>query len=261
MPWMDRRVASYLERMGLFSRCRPESVLSQNFQRHDRRGSLVELTKLTSLDESDSTAAKVATAISGTMVHHDPAAPVDEHLGLNEFGLYKYPIQYALTELFDNSLTHARKGASDAAVWVAAQYYPTKDAVQVAVVDNGCGMLATLVGHKALQQLTHEAAINAALIPRVSCNRGLGVDPDCENQGVGLTTTYGIVRAAGGTMAIVSGGGFHIQGSDSGRLPFRGYWQGVAISFTLRRSMLPKVRVSEQLPSISAPPVRVRFDA
>lgn len=259
--WMPTKIAGYLDRMGLFSHCTLHGVEVSSRSRNDLQTSLVELTRVSDSSDAQGAAHRLAVAITGQLTNADPEAPRDEHTGHNQFDRYNHPLQYSLSELLDNALTHARReGRTDAAVWVAAQFYSARDLVRVAVVDNGCGMLATLRHHPSLTAPTHEAAIVAALQPRVSCNRDVGVNPDSVNQGVGLTTTYRIARAAGGGMTIVSGSGYHNALGVANRLRSPAYWQGVAISFTVRRSSLPNVVVGEQLPVLDLPPVQVRFE-
>lgn len=99
---------------------------------------------------------------------------------------------------------------------MAAQYYKdvqTGGRVQVAVVDNGCGFLATLLNHPALPEKTHDAAIRTALRPKVSCNRDMGPFGESVNEGVGLTTTVRISKATGGAVHIVSGDALLLEGS------------------------------------------------
>ena len=129
----------------------------------------------------------------------------------------------------------------------------------MSVVDNGCGVLRTLKHHSALTCQTHQAAILAGLLPKVSCNRDVGVMSDSVNQGVGLTTAKRIVEAAGGSMAIVSGDG-HVTSKHSRTLPRNAFWAGVAVTFTVERLKLPTVAVADLLPAQDSPPVRVRFE-
>lgn len=126
------------------------------------------------------------------------------------------------------------------------------------VVDNGCGFLATLRGHRALHQETHLAAILAALQPRVSCNRDLGLSSDSVNQGVGLTTTNRIAERAGGRLYIASGDAIYSAGGYSWLSGMQ--WQGVAIALECKRQRLPDVHFRDLLPPLDAQPaVQLRF--
>ncbi|MDO8770456.1 MAG: ATP-binding protein [Burkholderiaceae bacterium] len=261
IDWMSTGVAGYLERMNFFTRCEVTGVEVPNWARNDRRGSLLELTCVSDSSEVDAAAEKLATAITGEFSDADPDEPYDPDTGRNSFQSYSVPLRYSLSELLENSLTHARReGARDASVWVAAQYYKSRDMVRFSVVDNGCGFLATLRNHPALGGVqTHSAAVAAALKPRVSCNRDLGVHDEPINQGVGLTTTAMIAQAGGGGLTITSGDVHHNTQSNSRVMIDGAFWPGVAIAFTCKRQTLPDIRIRDLLPPTEMPKHTPRF--
>lgn len=267
MPWLPLRLASYMDRMNFFERCPVLCVEVPEMGRADARDRLVELRQVTKEAESDQAAHDLARAIAGELTLADELAPPDEQSGFNEFDRYCHPLQYSLSELLLNSLTHARReGRWDASVWVAAQYYPKVGKVRVAIVDNGCGMLAPLRNHPKLGEKTHCAAILAALSPRVSCNRELelALYGESANEGVGLTTTSRIAKAAKGHLLIMSGDGVHFT-MGNGRsytLSEPAGWNGVAISMVCMRNALPSVAIQDLLPAelpADIPHVPVRF--
>ena len=186
-------VGSYLHRRDVFDGVELIDCAPPRGQRYDRRDALVELTRLDQRNQIDRAANQLAKALVGRMPDIDPSEPWDEMSGENTADRISIPISYALTELLNNALSHARlKGYGDACVWIASQYYRSNGRLQLAVVDNGCGMLETLREHATLRDLpskTDLEAILAALRPRVSCNRDLGIFNDSVNQGIGLTTT------------------------------------------------------------------------
>ncbi|WP_232107054.1 ATP-binding protein [Pseudomonas putida] len=166
---------------------------------------------------------------------------------------YRKPIEYALKELLENALSHARKeGRGGASVWVACQHFPTNGTVRIAIVDNGCGFLATLREHHQLPEQSHSAAIQTALLPRVSCNRGplVAYETDSQNQGVGLTTTAKIAEAAGGTLIVASGNAWVHTASGATAVDPKLDWHGVAIAFSCNRDMLPLVNIPALLPAV-----------
>lgn len=262
MQWLSVSVASYLDRMDFFKHCPMEGVeVAPGVHRNDLKNSLVEITTVANAHETDITASRLATALTGGMTGLK-RLPVEFNRGTDEFEKYCHPIEYSLTELLDNSLTHARReGRPDAAVWVAAQYY-SEDLVRIGIADNGCGILATLSTHERLLHQTHRAAIELALEPFVSCNRHMGLYAETTNQGVGLTTTCSISQAAGGGMTIVSGNAKFATGSGGAEFKSGAFWQGVAISFVCKRAMLPFTNPSALLPELPAttvPPPDLRF--
>lgn len=249
--WLAVGVASYLERMNFFNQCPILGVEIPENARNDKRLSLVELTCITSSLEIDFIADQLATALTGHLTQADPAEEYDMDTGPNKYSRFKDPINYALSELMENSLTHAKRNDHrNAAVWVAAQYYEKSKIVRIAVVDNGCGMLSTLKNHAELTEQTHSAAILASLKPRVSCNRDGGLTDDQGNQGVGLTTSSRIAGSAAGGLIITSGNGHIGTGNFHNQPPLHGdgHWNGVAISFSCQRHLLPAIRVHELLP-------------
>lgn len=251
IQFLKKDLTSYLARMDFFKDIDVEGVdLSAIGGRNDRSGSLVEITKISEHHQAEEAASRLARAITGRLTQSDPDAPVDEYTGKNEFDSYRGPLEYSLKELLENSLTHARReGRGDAAVWLTCQFYPKLNLVRMAIVDNGCGFLATLSNHPELEDRTHLHAIEAALKPRVSCNRGaMARILGSENQGIGLTTTAKIAGAAGGGLVIVSGNGIHdTKRRYSGELR-DAQWDGVSIAFTCTRDLLPTISISDLLP-------------
>ena len=144
-----------------------------------------------------------------------------------------------------SELTHGRKyGFPNAKVWVAAQYYPTKDHIRLAVVDNGCGLLRSLSNHPRLDDKTDIDAIKLALEPRVSGNRDVGLMDDSHNQGVGLSVSSELAIRADGRVDIISGQGAVKKLGNALHIWTVPAWHGTAIEMTVRRKQLGGVRVS-----------------
>jgi hypothetical protein len=258
-------VGGYLQRMDVFEGVELVDCALPRGQRHDRTDALVELTRLDQRSQIDRAANQLAEALVGLMPDIDPNEPCDEMSCVNTADRITIPISYALTELLNNAMSHARlKGHGDACVWVASQYYRSNGRLQLAVVDNGCGMLKTLREHAALRDLPRKTdldAILAALRPRVSCNRDLGIINDSTNQGIGLTTTARIAEHAGGRLVIVSGAGCHDPLGQSRRMANSARWQGVAVALECQRDALLNVRIRELMPPIEGmPPLHLRFE-
>jgi len=254
---LSPNLSGYLQRMDVFTGVELVDCASNNGARHDRSDALVELTRLCNRAEVGDVAHRLAEAMIGGA---DPNEVPDEMTGFTTFDRLVEPLQYALNELLENALTHARRGNKNACVWVASQYYPKKDLIRVGVVDNGCGFLESLRTHVKLQHPRHLEAILLALQPRVSCNRDLGLRTDPINQGVGLTTTCRIAEHAGGRMILASGNAMHSTSGYSGESAGV-YWQGVGIAMEVNRSKLANVRIRELLPSLEdIPPVNLRFE-
>lgn len=275
MPWLAPATTSYLERMNFFVDMDIDAVdIPKNRIRTDQRGNLLEITQIVDAGKSEAVADQTAAAIV-TMIIGRGQRPVNFDVPDTEYDQYYRPLRYALSELIENSLTHARReGAFNSSVWVAAQYY--KDVqnggrVHVAVVDNGCGFLATLRNHPELQEKTHSAAIRTALKPKVSCNRDIGPFGESVNEGVGLTTTVRIAKATGGDVHIVSGDALFLEGGIAAAKrqdqvqALQGNWDGVAISASFICQKLPSINIPDLLPPVGPAKqaktlVALRFD-
>lgn len=242
--WMPQDLIDYLARMDFFQGLNVEGLDLQNV-RHQAAGepfSCVELIKVTDSGQSEETASRLVRVMMG------------EDADLEEYEPYRRPIEYALKELLENALSHARRdGNLSSSVWVACQHFTKAGTVRLSIVDNGCGFLATLINHEQLKDnKTHSAAIQAALIERVSCNRGphVGYDTDSQNQGVGLTMTARIAKAAEGHLVVASGDAWlHTTCAAEFSLT-DAEWKGVAISFECQRDKLPEIDISALLPAI-----------
>ncbi len=261
---LSANLQGYLTRMDVFKDVKlvgdyPVAVGT----RHDRSTELVELTCLDDKNQVDDAAFRLAKTIVGQLDGIDPNEPPDEMSCMNTADRLAEPIQYALSELLENALTHARRGGYPSSkVWVASQYYRRSGAIHLGVVDDGCGFLRSLEAHPSLKHKRDHEAILLALQPRVSCNRDQWLNqPDSVNQGVGLTTTARMAQKSGGRMVIVSGSAMHDTSGRTGGLSSGAYWQGVAIALECQRKRLPEVRIRELLPPYDAkPPVALRFE-
>lgn len=254
----------YLTRMDLFKEVELLGDCSTAVgARHDRSTDLVELTCLDDKNQVDDAAFRLSKTIVGRLDGVDVDEPRDEMTCMNTADRLAEPIQYALSELLENALTHGRRdGCRTARVWVASQYYPRSGAIHLGVVDDGCGFLRSLQAHPALKQKRDHEAILLALQPRVSCNRDQWLSrPDSVNQGVGLTATLRMAEKSGGRLVIVSGEAMHDTSGRTGRLASGAHWQGVAIALECRRDRLPQFRIRELLPPYDAKPaVALRFE-
>lgn len=259
---LNTGVGTYLNRMDVFTGIEIEDQNLPSQHRYNRQDSLVELKCLNRATEIDNAAQQLAYSIVGKFPNIDLNESPDEMTGFTTFERLAEPIQYILSELLENALTHARRqGHLDAKVWVAAQFYPSSGLIRLGVVDNGCGFLKSLHSHPELHSQSHHVAILTALKPRISCNRDLGLNNGSVNQGVGLTTALRIAEHTDGEMLIVSGNAYHNSSRKSGTWSDDSCWQGVAMAIECKRSRLADVSYRELLPKLEGvKPVSLRFE-
>jgi anti-anti-sigma regulatory factor len=236
-------IFDYLRRMDFLKQCQMDKGLGQNFVRHNRADRLVEVHRVLDQRDIDKSAARLTQAVIGSITDVRLDETPDEMSGKSEVDRLEHPLRYIFNELIENALTHGRgRGFGNASAWVAAQYYPQSGKMRLAVVDDGCGFLESLTGHRELPEPTHAAAIATALKAKVSRNRDVGLGRDSVNQGVGLTVTREIAMRAGGCLALASGDAwladFTGNSRESKTIP---HWQGVAAYLEFKREQLQQV--------------------
>lgn len=154
-------------------------------------------------------------------------------LSRGEENLYDH-LTYAIREIVRNTFEHS--GADS--VWVAGQFWPTKDLVEVAVLDEGVGIRRGLTRNKRLRVEGDADALRLAIEPGISGTaiRYHSDDDMWANSGFGLYMTSSICMM-GGSFVLCSGEqAMHLEGS---KTQFRScQLQGTAIRMRLRPSRL-----------------------
>ena len=158
-----------------------------------------------------------------------------------------YPLAYIFTELIDNALRHGRgRGFNHASVCLSAQYHRPLGLIRLAVVDDGCGFLATFQGRGDVQVKSHAEAIRTGFKPYTSSKRDVGLFSDTEHQGLGLTICRDLALRSRGNVVVVSGNSWvtNPEGHDeqSRSAPF---WRGAALGLELRLTALNTVNFFE----------------
>lgn len=246
--WMPQELITYLVRMDFFEGLTVEGIDTQSAR--NPQGEPDHCVELIRVQQGNSE--EIASRLIQAMTGMENSEDEELNKALDDD---RRPIEYALKELLENALSHAKKdGNLDASAWVACQHFESNGFVRLAIVDNGCGFLETLKGHELLKEKTHLAAIEAALTERVSCNRGptVAYETDSQNQGVGLTTTARIAEAAGGLLVVASGDAWIRTDCGAQEVMEDCSWKGVAIAFSCHRDKLHLVKISDLLPKAEA---------
>jgi hypothetical protein len=229
---LRRPVADRLERMNVLRdwiEARPASKSPlHNF-------SALQVARASCIDEAND----IANSLADKIAQFVPPEFCHQSETLTRDGI-AHPLGYMLTELLENSLTHGRgKGFAHASAWVAAQYYWSGDLIRLAIVDNGCGFLKSLYDHAAVEPKSHVAAIRAAFMPGVSCNRGVGLVRDSLNAGLGLTVSRDIALRSRGAFWAGSGDAWIEQpGRENDCAKRIQPWQGSMLNFEIHRAGL-----------------------
>jgi len=248
---------SYISRMDALSGLLDKDV--ELGTRRDRQDALLVVNKVSSCRQSDETARKLTESLIGGMSDLSEEEEPDEMTCMTRRDALEEPLAYIFTELLDNVFQHGGKHGFEPSAWVCAQYYPTSDRVQFAIVDDGCGFLASLGEHPDLPAKTDAAAIRLALKEKVSGNPTLllkGADHSA-NQGIGLTVVSRIVQMIRGRMWIASGkAALELDGQ---ACPTGG-WQGSILTAELCRERLMKVRIHQVIETLEAPVASPRLD-
>lgn len=225
--------------MDVFEHCHVDHDATR--ERRPRQDSLVEVRRIHEQAHIGEAAERLVQAMTGQLMEgllddEDPdrmrARPSDRLMVM---------LRYILVELIENALTHGRtRGFDHSCVWVAANYFPASGYVRLAFVDNGCGFLTALRDHPDVRSAPSDTiAIQAALRPFVSSNRGVGILDSTSNQGIGLTISRDIAVDSQGSIRITSGSAsIRHDGQGERRRQHRIGWQGALIQAKLSRNAL-----------------------
>lgn len=141
-------------------------------------------------------------------VHHGEIIQGEAHriahmLTRNNDGAITETLTYAIREIMRNVVEHGQTSH----IWYAAQYWPTKNKVEVSILDEGVGLLHSLSRNPKLNIDSNQKATFLALQPGVSGvskDKRRRSDGDWVNSGYGLYMTSSLCQA-GGDFTICNG--------------------------------------------------------
>jgi len=118
-------------------------------------------------------------------------------------------VRYALTEIIRNVVEHSGAGE----IWYAGQCWPNRDCVEVAILDEGVGVRASLSRRRKYRVDTDDEALRLAIqkgvsgaVPDPDAGRAADSDDQWTNTGYGLYIVSNLCRQAG-AFSIMSGTG------------------------------------------------------
>lgn len=110
-------------------------------------------------------------------------------------------LRYCITEIIRNVYEHSNSKE----LWYAAQYWPSRDLVEIAILDEGNGVANTLKRNKKIAVEGDEVALKLAVQPGVTKSIvSKNSNDEYDNQGFGLYMTNAICERFG-SFAICSG--------------------------------------------------------
>lgn len=238
---LDPRTAAHLQRFDVLA-----PWLATRPQAASEPQTPIQVAQVANQNEANA----VANVLMSALASYVPLDDIAGHLEGDDAQARRYrnveqPMGYVSTELLDNALIHGRSaGFGHARAWVAAQYYLAGDLLRVAVVDDGCGFLASLRSSASVEPKSDDAAVRAAFRPHVSSKRDVGLFRDAVHQGIGLTVCRDLCARTGGSLDVASGGCWiRDPGMPTERTRLlRPRYQGAALSLTLhRRALTPNL--------------------
>ncbi|SFH23085.1 hypothetical protein SAMN05660649_04371 [Desulfotomaculum arcticum] len=123
-------------------------------------------------------------------------------LARQDFNLTEY-LTYSIRELLRNIVEHSESNS----IWIAGQYWPSRDLVEIAILDEGVGIRNSLRNNPHLEIDSDESALILALEPGIS---GVAFGKRKRPNDVWSNTGYGLYMTSqicqqGGSFVICSG--------------------------------------------------------
>lgn len=146
-------------------------------------------------------------------------------------------LTYSIREIIRNVVEHSK--SED--IWFSAQYWPTKDRVEIAILDEGIGIKSSLLSNPKIKLKTEKDALLLSIEPGVTKsqkNRFTRDDPYA-NSGFGLFVTSRICMT-GGDYSICSGSSALGLSSRKPTL-YNSSFQGTAIRMRLVTTNIDKL--------------------
>lgn len=163
--------------------------------------------------------------------------------GLDEGDVFE-TFAYSIREIMRNVVEHAHIDKFA----ICAQYWPTKNRAEVAIVDRGIGLKASLSNNPHIDASTDKNAINYALMPAVSGKAFKGARQakrgPWTNSGFGLYMTSRICRN-GGNFFIASGDtGMLLTAGKDGKRYIKTAYNGTAVRLSITTGNIQSLRSS-----------------
>lgn len=154
--------------------------------------------------------------------------------------------QNALTFLFREMIRNVPEHSGASEIWYSAQYWPSHDLVELAIMDEGCGILSSLSSNPLhVSHISNDFdALTWALQPGISrtfspTNPPKETDDYWENSGFGLYMVSQICYRLGGSFIITSGDAALLIERDTGAInQMATHFEGTAVQMRIKPSRI-----------------------
>lgn len=169
----------------------------------------------------------------------DRARNLSEVLTQNENGSLVDTLTFSIREIMRNVIEHSESSLLE----YCAQYWPTRNSVEIGILDKGIGVSASLSRNPYVNIESDAHALQLSLMPGVSGKMYKGVRQraydDWQNSGFGLYMTNRICRN-GGSFFIASGTA-GLMLTDSDKYDYNTGLDGTILRMILNTEALPKL--------------------
>lgn len=152
----------------------------------------------------------------------------------------KETIKFCIIEVIRNIYDHSKSEM----LWYSGQFWPSKNLVEIAILDEGEGIYNTLKNNPNIIVNTPEEALQLALVPGVSKNSATIKNKEVNgNSGFGLYMIKSICDIAGSFTIISSGKCLNIE--DEKQEFYNANFSGTAIRIRINPSKFKDIRISD----------------
>jgi signal transduction histidine kinase len=206
----------------------------------------------------------MADHIAQLIPREDRAEMLRDRYGLRIHHAIQPALAYVLAELVDNVFSHAASVQfPNPFGYLSVQNYDAGDLVRIAVVDDGCGLLATLRGSVEHPPRSHQEAIHRAFEPRTTSKGIRTLYAERRHMGMGLAVCREISRRLGGYIHSVTGNAWVARPGmeDQANRVADPFFQGTIVAVELHRRGATSGVLADTLRSLTeSPELRVRFE-
>ncbi|WP_116808452.1 ATP-binding protein [Steroidobacter cummioxidans] len=236
-------------------------VLQGNGSIESWQGPMFAMT-VASPSEANAVANRISQRIAEFIPAEDRVAMLQDRYGVLIHHAVQPALAHILSELLDNVFSHARTVDHPSPMaWLVTQWYSEGDLVRVAVVDDGCGLLASLRGlHEPPKN--HFEAAGLAFKPFVSSKNIPSMYAERRHMGLGLTVCRDICQRLGGCIYAISGNAWVANAGlpEERRHKLEAPYQGTIVSLEFHRRAATTRTIQDILTRYQGVPhLRARF--